>query len=241
MAVVAFVRVFLFCFNVFSDTAQDGLLLFRGQLPEQGGIAPVHDEIEGFVSFFIGLLGMECSLRVLCQPALLGIRARTGIEIVAARVTGGQRLVAMQACADGIRNCVVGPAHDGKDIPVSGTCGQGAETAGGEAYPQRIRRGAFLVMGGPVILRPDTVRLVDLTDVGILVLLCEERRRGILPGHEGDGVGGIAHLVEETVTHFPVQLFHRFIQGEPYGAAHQVHFPAVAAEGTDGRCLLQHL
>jgi hypothetical protein len=127
------------------------------------------------------------------------------------------------------------------DIPVAGAGGEGAEAAGGEAYPQRIRRGAFLVMGGPVILRPDTVRLVDLTDVGILVLLCEERRRGILPGHEGDSVGGIAHLAEETVTHFPVQLFHRFMQGEPYGAAHQVHFPAVAAVGTDGRCLLQHL
>ena len=141
---------------------------------EHGGIAPVHDEIEGFVFFFHGLLGNECPFRVLCLPFLFGFTSRPCIEIVAAGIAGSQRLVTMQACADGIRHRVVGPAHNRKDIPVAGAGGQGAETAGGEAYPQRIRRGAFLVMGGPVILRPDTVRLVNLPEVCLYAFLHRE-------------------------------------------------------------------
>jgi len=183
---------------------------------------------------------MECACCVLFLPYLFGLRPGTGIEVVAARVTGGQCLVPMQAGADGVRHRVVGPAHDGKDIPVAGSGGEGAETAGGETYLQGIRCQALLVMGGPVVLGPDAVCLVDLPDIGILVLVCEERRGGILASHDGDGIGGIAHLAVKIIAHSPIKLFHRFIQREPDGSAHEVHLPAVASVGADGRSLLKH-
>lgn len=76
------------------------------------------------MSWLTGLLGNECALRVILLPFLFRIRPRTCIEIVAAEVAGGQRLVPMQAGADGVRRRVVGPAHDGKDIPMAGAGGK---------------------------------------------------------------------------------------------------------------------
>ena len=49
MSEISLVRVILFRFNERFDTLKDGLLLFGRQFSVKDGIAPVHDEIEGFV------------------------------------------------------------------------------------------------------------------------------------------------------------------------------------------------
>ena len=49
-------------------------------------------------------------------------------------------------------NSVVRLAHDGKDVPMTGPAGQGAQSAGGEADGQGVRGLPFPDDGGPVVI-----------------------------------------------------------------------------------------
>ena len=57
-------------------------------------------------------------------PFLLNFRTGAGVEIIAARVAGGQSFVPMQNYAHQLGYCVVGRAHNGQDVLMPGTLSQ---------------------------------------------------------------------------------------------------------------------
>ncbi len=187
------------------------------------------------------LFAVESPRRMLLLPLFFHFGAGTGVEIVAARIAGREGFVAVEAHADTVGHTVVRPAHDGEDVHVAGSPGQGAETAVGELNLQGICGGALRVTGHPVVVGLDLVGLVDLLDVGILVFVREKRRRGVLAGHNGDGIGGIAHAGVQFLRHLPVKLLNRLVERKPYGSAHEVHLPAVLCVAADGGRVLHHL
>lgn len=161
-------------------------------------------------------------------PLVFNLRPWSGVEIIADGVAGGQGLVAVQVGANHARNGVVRAAHDGEDVHVPGSFGEGAQSAGGETHRAEIGR-TFPIVGSPVVFRLEPVCLVNPSCVFLLELRAEELHVPKLSDHQWDGVCGVTHLAVEFIRHTAIQFLHSLINGKPHGAAGQVHLHTILA------------
>ena len=161
-------------------------------------------------------------------PLVFNRRPWSGIEIIADGVTSGQGLVSVQVGANHARNGVIRAAHDGEDVHVPGSFGEGAQSAGGETHRAEIGR-AFPIVGSPVVFRLEPVCFANPSCVFLLELRAEELHVPKLSDHQWDGVCGVTHLAVEFIRHTTIQFLHSLINGKPHGTTGQVHLHTILA------------